>query len=65
MMKQKLSGSMKRKRRALDLVCYIFLIAICLVWLVPFFWLFMQSFRDGKGQKKGTSHTRQMAIRKI
>ena len=50
MMKQKLTGSMKRKRRTLDLICYIFLIVVCLFWLVPFFWLLMQSFRDGKGQ---------------
>ena len=47
---EKHSGSMRRKRRALDIVCYVFLILVCVVWLVPFFWLLMQSFRDGKGQ---------------
>lgn len=50
MRNEKLTGSMKRKRRILDIACYAFLILICVVWLVPFFWLLMQSFRDGKGQ---------------
>ena len=41
---------MKAKRITGDVITYIFLISMCLVWLLPFFWLVMQSFRDGKGQ---------------
>ena len=50
MRNEKITGSMKRKRRTLDFLSYVFLIVISLIWLLPFFWLFMQSFRDGKGQ---------------
>ncbi len=49
-MKEKLSGSMRRRRRIGDVVTYAFLIIVSLVWLLPFFWLVMQSFREGKGQ---------------
>lgn len=48
-MKEK-GTSMRQKRIAGDVATYIFLIAISIVWLIPFFWLIMQSFRDGKGQ---------------
>ena len=43
-------GGMKAKRITGDVITYIFLIAISILWLLPFFWLIMQSFRDGKGQ---------------
>ena len=43
-------GGMKAKRITGDVITYIFLIAMCLVWLLPFIWLVAQSFRDGKGQ---------------
>ena len=43
-------GGMKAKRITGDVITYIFLIAVCLVWLLPFIWLVAQSFRDGKGQ---------------
>ena len=43
-------GSMRTKRRILDVITYIFLIVICFVWLLPFLWLVAQSFRAGKGQ---------------
>ncbi len=46
----KKSTSMRTKRITADVLTYIFLIAISIVWLIPFFWLIMQSFRDGKGQ---------------
>ena len=29
---------------------HAFLIIMCLVWIIPFVWLILQSFRDGKGQ---------------
>ncbi len=40
-----------RKRRILtDIIIYIFLSLLCIIWLLPFFWLFMQSFRAEPGQ---------------
>ncbi len=44
------STSMRTKRIAGDVVTYVFLTVVSLLWLVPFFWLLMQSFRAGKGQ---------------
>lgn len=41
---------MRNRRRAVDAVIYIFLIPLCILWLLPFFWLFMQSFREEPGQ---------------
>ncbi len=41
---------MKRRRIALDAVIYVFLTILCIFWLLPFFWLFMQSFRAEPGQ---------------
>ena len=46
----KKNSSMRGKKRLADIITYTFLIVICVIWLVPFFWLLMQSFRDGKGQ---------------
>ena len=46
----KITGSMRRRRIAGDAVTYVFLTIVCVIWLLPFFWLVMQSFRDGKGQ---------------
>ena len=43
-------GGMKARRITGDIIIYIFLAAMCVVWLLPFFWVIMQSFRDGKGQ---------------
>ena len=43
-------GGMKAKRITGDVITYIFLTVMCIVWLLPFFWVIMQSFRDGKGQ---------------
>ena len=43
-------GGMKAKRITGDVIIYIFLAAMCVVWLLPFFWIIMQSFRDGIGQ---------------
>ncbi len=44
------TGGMKARRVTFDVLTYIFLTIMCIVWLLPFFWLIMQSFRDGKGQ---------------
>ena len=44
------NGSMRRRRRMADILTYLFLVTVCLIWLVPFLWLVAQSFRDGKGQ---------------
>ena len=49
-MAKKISGGMKARRITGDVITYIFLAAMCVVWLLPFFWVIMQSFRDGKGQ---------------
>ena len=43
-------GGMKAKRVTGDVITYVFLASMCVVWLLPFFWVLMQSFRDGKGQ---------------
>lgn len=44
------NGGMKARRITGDVITYIFLSIMCIVWLLPFFWLITQSFRDGKGQ---------------
>lgn len=41
---------MRRKRTAGKIAAYLFLSVLCVVWLLPFFWLVMQSFRAGRGQ---------------
>ena len=49
-MAKKAEGGMKAKRMTADIITYIFLAIMCVVWLLPFFWVIMQSFRDGTGQ---------------
>ena len=49
-MAKKTNGGMKAKRITGDIITYIFLTVMCVVWLIPFFWVIMQSFRDGTGQ---------------
>ena len=49
-MAKKNPGGMKAKRLTADIITYIFLSIMCVVWLLPFFWVIMQSFRDGVGQ---------------
>ena len=46
MMKEKKAGSMKKNRRIGNTLGYILLIIISIIWLFPFFGLFMQSFRS-------------------
>jgi len=43
-------GGMRAKRLTADIITYIILAAMCIIWLTPFFWVIMQSFRDGIGQ---------------
>ena len=47
--KHNLNG-MRARRVTADIITYIFLSIMCIVWLLPFFWVIIQSFRDGKGQ---------------
>ena len=49
-MKTPKHDTLKAKRVAGDVVTYIFLIIMSIIWLLPFFWLLMQSFRAGRGQ---------------
>ena len=50
MAKNNNGGGMKARRITADVITYIFLAVMCVVWLLPFFWVIMQSFRDGIGQ---------------
>lgn len=50
MAKKRKEGGMRARRITGDAITYIFLAIISIVWLLPFFWVIMQSFRDGKGQ---------------
>ena len=43
-------GGMKARRMTADVITYIFLAVMCVIWLMPFVWVIAQSFRDGKGQ---------------
>ncbi|MBR2422238.1 MAG: ABC transporter permease subunit [Oscillospiraceae bacterium] len=49
-MAKKTDGGMKARRLTADIITYIILAAMCVIWLTPFFWVIMQSFRDGIGQ---------------
>ena len=49
-MAKKSDGGMKARRLTADIITYIVLAAMCVIWLLPFFWVIMQSFRDGIGQ---------------
>ena len=49
-MAKKVDGGMRAKRLTGDIVTYIILASMCVIWLMPFFWVIMQSFRDGVGQ---------------
>ena len=49
-MAKRSEGGMRAKRLTGDIVTYIILASMCVIWLMPFFWVIMQSFRDGIGQ---------------
>ena len=53
-MAKNVTGGMKAKRLTGDIITYIILAVMCVVWLTPFFWVIMQSFRDGIGQYLST-----------
>ena len=46
----KIRGGMRARRTALDVVIYIFLVTICVIWLIPFVYLVLHSFRQRPGQ---------------
>ncbi len=50
MSKEKKYASVKRKKLTADIFIYATLTVMCIVWLLPFFWLIMQSFRAEPGQ---------------
>ena len=50
MAKKEVTGGMRAKRLTGDVITYIVLASMCVIWLLPFFWVIMQSFRDGIGQ---------------
>ena len=47
---KKVRGGMRARRIAGDVVTYIFLTIVCIVWLIPLLWVVLQSFRLGPGQ---------------
>ena len=49
-MAKRRDGGMRAKRLTGDIITYIILACMCVIWLMPFFWVIMQSFRDGIGQ---------------
>ncbi len=49
-MKTPKNGTLKARRVTGDVITYIFLIILSVIWLMPFLWLVMQSFRAGRGQ---------------
>ena len=49
-MAKRLSGSVKTKRMVTDVVVHIFLVVMCLVWLIPLAWVVIHSFRAEPGQ---------------
>ena len=46
----KIHGGMRARRIAMDVLVYVFLVVICLIWLIPFVYLILHSFRQGPGQ---------------
>ena len=47
---EKKTRSVKTGRIVSNTLTHVFLTVMCLIWIIPFVWLVMQSFRDGKGQ---------------
>ncbi len=50
MSKQKRIGNARIQRNVMDVIVHIFLIAMCIVWLIPLVWLVAHSFRKQSGQ---------------
>ena len=38
-MKKEVTGGMRAKRLTGDIITYIILASMCVIWLMPFFWL--------------------------
>ncbi len=53
-MAKKLQSTVRSRRLVADTATHVFLTIMCLLWLVPFVWLIMQSFRAGAGQFSST-----------
>lgn len=50
MMGKRINNSMKSKRLVGNVLAHVFLAVMCLVWLLPFVFLILQSLRAGEGQ---------------
>ena len=46
-MANRITGSVKARRVASDIIVHIFLVVVAIIWLVPFIWLLAHSFRGG------------------
>ena len=46
----KIRGGMRARRITTDVASYILLSVICLIWIIPFVYLVLHSFRAGRGQ---------------
>ena len=46
----KIRGGMRGRRIATDVISYVFLTLICIIWVIPFVYLVAHSFRAGEGQ---------------
>ncbi len=49
-MAKKRTHSVRTGRIVSDVAAHAFLVIMCIIWMIPFVWLVMQSFRDGEGQ---------------
>ena len=50
MSNMKKSGSVRLRRQVTDVIVHVFLAIMCVVWLIPLFWVIMHSFRATQGQ---------------
>lgn len=54
MEKQKRLGNARIQRNVTDVIVHVFLFVMCVVWLIPLFWLLMHSLRAEPGQYVNT-----------
>ena len=47
---EKKTRSVRTGKIISNTLTHVFLAIMCIIWVIPFVWLIMQSFRDGKGQ---------------
>lgn len=50
MSNMKKTGSVRLRRQVTDVIVHVFLAIMCVVWLIPLFWVIMHSFRATQGQ---------------